>query len=296
MDFYIPFSAMRFHELVCRLRARGCLILLALLDRCDSTLAAVVPTSAATVPSFEAAAAGEAARVGVDAATVIELNKDRLKGLSLSAVLLKGTRLLVRGSSVEYEEYCHWTYPGDDNSNNCASYMMARKLKPLQERAPPADDSIIERTRPLVLEERPEPHASGKRKSFVERSRSRAEEGEGAAPRTTPRELFNRVVTIEGEDGEDGKSPYFYVLTYLPDLQWCHVAPLQQVGTFEEGDIAGRPKFMLVPEEVNQAHIPPIFPICDAPCHPPFSSISADACFGWSRMRWRWTWAPHGAR
>ena len=42
-----------------------------------------------------------------------------------------------------------------------------------------------------------------------------------------------------------------YVLTYLPDLQWCHVAPLEQRGLFEsnKGPSAGRPKWMLVSEE-----------------------------------------------
>ena len=44
-----------------------------------------------------------------------------------------------------------------------------------------------------------------------------------------PPKLFNRVVRIEGETDYE----YFYVLTYLPDLQWCHVAPLEQRGVFD---------------------------------------------------------------
>ena len=43
-----------------------------------------------------------------------------------------------------------------------------------------------------------------------------------------PPKLFNRVVQIDGEDDYD----FWYVLTYLPDLQWCHVAPLEKRGTF----------------------------------------------------------------
>ena len=43
------------------------------------------------------------------------------------------------------------------------------------------------------------------------------------------------------------------MLTYLPDLQWCHVAPLATRGTFSEagprGISAGRPRWMLVAEE-----------------------------------------------
>lgn len=41
------------------------------------------------------------------------------------------------------------------------------------------------------------------------------------------------------------------MLTYLPDLQWCHVAPLWQCGVFgpEHAKSCGRPRWMLLPEE-----------------------------------------------
>lgn len=58
--------------------------------------------------------------------------------------------------------------------------------------------------------------------------------------------LFNKVVTIEGHS----QDKLFYVLTYLPDLQWCHCVPLEQRGVFDQskGDYAGKPKLMLMPE------------------------------------------------
>ena len=64
--------------------------------------------------------------------------------------------------------------------------------------------------------------------------------------------LSNRVVQIDGE-GDD--YAYWYVLTYLPDLQWCHVAPLEKRGVFTEkpspnGHVAlDRDRWMLVREE-----------------------------------------------
>ena len=63
-----------------------------------------------------------------------------------------------------------------------------------------------------------------------------------------PPSLVNRVVSIEGE--RDVYS-YWYVLTYLPDLQWCHVAPLERRGEFSirSGSSANRPRWMLVAEE-----------------------------------------------
>ena len=48
-----------------------------------------------------------------------------------------------------------------------------------------------------------------------------------------PPKLFNRVVRIEGETDYE----YFYVLTYLPDLQWCHVGPLEKRGVFPPGAV-----------------------------------------------------------
>ena len=62
-----------------------------------------------------------------------------------------------------------------------------------------------------------------------------------------PRPLFNKVVRIEGETTYS----YWFVLTYLPDLQWCHVAPLEARGTFgaKAGASADRPKWMLVSED-----------------------------------------------
>jgi len=58
------------------------------------------------------------------------------------------------------------------------------------------------------------------------------------------------VVRIEGETDYE----YFYVLTYLPDLQWCHVGPLEKRGVFAAGSTRGRPghgRWMLVPEEMG---------------------------------------------
>ena len=43
--------------------------------------------------------------------------------------------------------------------------------------------------------------------------------------------LFNKVVTVEGHSLV-GKYDYFFILTYIPDLQWCRVAPLIQQGKF----------------------------------------------------------------
>ena len=49
--------------------------------------------------------------------------------------------------------------------------MMARRLKPMSQRgAPPAASTILERSRPLMLDERPPVQASGKRAAFIQAS------------------------------------------------------------------------------------------------------------------------------
>jgi|EP01046_Picozoa_sp_COSAG06_P001497 hypothetical protein len=77
--------------------------------------------------------------------------------------------------------------------------------------------------------------------------------GDGGQPRRAtekqPPKLFNKVVRVDGL-GER----YYYVLTYIPDLFWCRVAPMRQAGTFSADrekaakNVTGRPRWMLEPE------------------------------------------------
>ena len=124
--------------------------------------------------------------------------------------------------------------------------MMARKLRPASERGGDGHgpDSIIERTRALIVRERPPVVPSDNRKALAERGVPTPVAG------AVPPKLFNRVVRIEGETDYE----YFYVLTYLPDLQWCHVGPLEKRGVFAAGSTRGRPgrdRWQLVPEEMG---------------------------------------------
>ena len=157
-------------------------------------------------------------------------------------MLLKGTRLLTAGSELEYEEYCHWTFPDDDPAaaDGEPSYMMARRLKPKAERTAPAPASVLARTAALLVDTRPPVQPSGSRAAFILKltppaaaaSPASASADGGAtalAPPPPLPELYNRVVRIAGEDAYR----YWYVLTFLPDLQWCHAAPLTQRGVFE---------------------------------------------------------------
>lgn len=208
-------------------------------------------------------------KLGIGARELLELNKSSIKGLQLSSILMRGTRLQTGGIDADVDEYCHWTFPDDDQASGCPSYMMARRLKPMSERKPlcplaetsASSSSILERSRALLVAKRPPITPSESRRDIYERMVAAeaakasggemiaAGKGRAASPLvpSAPRQLFNRVVRIKGEES----FKYWYVLTYLPDLQWCHVAPLEQRGVFEssKGASAGRPKWMLVSEE-----------------------------------------------
>jgi hypothetical protein len=64
--------------------------------------------------------------------------------------------------------------------------------------------------------------------------------------------LFNKVVKLNAEGSAQSGSEYeyFFVLTYIPDLLWCHLAPMVRVGKWgpDKSQAEGRPIWMLVNE------------------------------------------------
>ena len=64
--------------------------------------------------------------------------------------------------------------------------------------------------------------------------------------------LYNKVVklTEDGRREAGAEFQYYYVLTYIPDLFWCHLAPMRRKGIF--GDrwqkVKGRTRWVLVGE------------------------------------------------
>ena len=63
--------------------------------------------------------------------------------------------------------------------------------------------------------------------------------------------LYNKVVRLKpGAMTEGSDYTYWYVLTYIPDLQWCHLAPMIQDGTFgiDKPKACGKPKWRLLDE------------------------------------------------
>ena len=229
----------------------------------------------------EASLAQLGALTSVPATTLLHLNRGRITGLQLTSVLRCGTRVLIGGDAEhDYDAYCHWTFPDDNAREEEPSYMMVRRLKPHSERrdggvretqgggaaASDAADAL-EQAKRMLVHARPQVVPAPARQAIFDkiRARRRASDAADAAapadanaaatvaasaasvapPPPPPAALFNRVVRIEGEEG------YWYVLTYLPDLQWCHVAPLTTRGVFKGTRSAsdGRPKWMLLSEE-----------------------------------------------
>eukprot|EP00939_MAST-03C_sp_MAST-3C-sp1_P003033 g3033.t1 len=72
--------------------------------------------------------------------------------------------------------------------------------------------------------------------------------------RRMPEKLFNSIVTLYDEGCPRARNhEYFYVLTYVPDLQFARVVPVVQDGVFgpERRTYGGRPRYRLVPEDTN---------------------------------------------
>ena len=87
--------------------------------------------------------------------------------------------------------------------------------------------------------------------------------------------LVNGVVKLTGHEEGDGGFEYYYCLTFIPDLQWCHLAPLRKVGTWGPGK-GWRHKWILVDEsEGKEVDVSSTF--CEpVKANPSKNSIDAD--------------------
>jgi len=68
--------------------------------------------------------------------------------------------------------------------------------------------------------------------------------------------LLEKVVKLKSNSGISGASKYeyFYVLTFIPDLQWVHLIPMVKAGEFDDKhpEICGRPIWKLVGEDAGK--------------------------------------------
>ncbi|KAL7492282.1 hypothetical protein ACHAWT_001453 [Skeletonema menzelii] len=68
--------------------------------------------------------------------------------------------------------------------------------------------------------------------------------------------LLEKVVKLKSNSGISGASKYeyYYVLTFIPDLQWVHLIPMVKAGEFddEHPEICGRPIWKLVEEDAGK--------------------------------------------
>ena len=82
----------------------------------------------------------------------------------------------------------------------------------------------------------------------------RRKETETSALKDKVNSLFSKVVKIR-DDALEGKDyKYWFVLTYIPDLKWCHLAPMVQEGHFgpDRKRSYGRPRYRLVDEKLGK--------------------------------------------
>lgn len=77
-------------------------------------------------------------------------------------------------------------------------------------------------------------------------------QAEAAASKDRENSLFSKVIKLR-DDALEGKDyKYWFVLTFIPDLKWCHLAPMVKEGYFgpDRRRSHGRPRYRLVDEKL----------------------------------------------
>jgi hypothetical protein len=66
--------------------------------------------------------------------------------------------------------------------------------------------------------------------------------------------LYNKVIKLRDDAIEGKEYKYYFVLTYIPDLKWVHLAPMCQEGYFgpDRKKSYGRPLYRLVDEKLGK--------------------------------------------
>mmetsp|Transcript_6926 Transcript_6926/g.7922 ORF Transcript_6926/g.7922 Transcript_6926/m.7922 type:complete len:1045 (+) Transcript_6926:284-3418(+) len=79
-------------------------------------------------------------------------------------------------------------------------------------------------------------------------------QAESLASKDKENSLFSKVIKLRGDAIEGNDYKYWFVLTYIPDLKWCHLAPMVQEGHFgpERKRSHGRPRYRLVDETLGK--------------------------------------------
>jgi LysM domain len=198
---------------------------------------------------------------------VVEKNKCRLPGLVSSSRLKEGTRVKVSHLDVPenlYKPYAHWSFPDSKYEDPEPSYMMVRKLHRRRVRncnlaegrlfLSSLKASVVDNDAsspslflsPLSPSPKMEPsslhHSAQSHQPFLPLSENDP---------IIKASLYNKVVRLKpGAMTEGSNYLYWYVLTFIPDLKWCHLAPMVQDGMFgiDKPKACGRAKWRLVDE------------------------------------------------
>jgi predicted GNAT family N-acyltransferase len=195
---------------------------------------------------------------------MVERNKCRLPGLISSSRLKEGTRVKVSHLDVPdnlYKPYAHWSFPDSKYEDPEPSYMMVRKLRRRKVR-----NTSMAEGRPFLSSLK----ASVMENNVTSQSlllsplspplKMLSEEANRPSLPLTENDpiikasLYNKVVRLKpGAMTEGSNYLYWYVLTFIPDLKWCHLAPMVQDGTFgiDKPKACGRAKWRLVDESLG---------------------------------------------
>jgi LysM domain len=211
---------------------------------------------------------------------IVERNKCRLPGLMSSSRLKEGTKIKVSHLDVPenlYKPYAHWSFPDSKYEDPEPSYMMVRKLHRRKVPQQVRTNSAVElrpflaslnvsvanndASMPSLLLPPLSPPPSLQPSALACVSTDLGEHvHQSYAPLSEndpviKASLYNKVVRLKpGAMTEGSNYIYWYVLTFIPDLKWCHLAPMIQNGTFgmDKPKAYGKVKWRLVDESLGQ--------------------------------------------
>ena len=209
----------------------------------------------------------------VKCSDLVQANRERLPELMAISRLKEGTRIKVSHFHIHDDQhvpYCHWTFPDDSFDQNEPSYMMARSLN--RRVGAKVNHNPIEKSLAIPIKKYVKPPSSlfANVPSIVPAKTSQQKKTSSNdfkeplhpnRPELSPSDskssamtnsLFNKVVKVKHRSvpSSHKEFEYFYVLTFIPDLHWCHLVPMRKIGTWGNGNpkAEGRPIWMLVDE------------------------------------------------
>jgi len=194
---------------------------------------------------------------GSDIAEVIRLNRDSFPGLRTHKVLAPGSKVQLPPEKAEVDKlkgavaYRHWTFANDKVDSTEESYMMARRLEKDDGQQLAGEDSAKEKRTVKACR-------NGTAEEMATGNEDEVEQCGLSTPAVRRPALVDTIIELIpkpsawaqlGSNSQPDRE-FYYVLTHVQDLDWCHGVRVLPREMFSKGANVGKPRWTLAkPEE-----------------------------------------------